>query len=117
MGATKYPYESNNLAIVIKTNTSVPSTDARLPRWKLVETNWPMFEPAFLQAYVSLDNINLDDICETLSEHIIDAATPSNSRTSGRFPIRLKTWWNEVLSPLRKERNNASKNVSETPNT
>ena len=85
LGSDHFP-----IVINIVDEVAVP----RSPRWILDRANWALFSTlAFLEIKAE-DFETVDDALDFLSEVIINAATESILRSSGKFKRRPVPWWN-----------------------
>ena len=93
MGSDHFP-----IVISIIDEVAVP----RSPRWILDRANWALFSTlAFLEIKAE-DFETVDDALDFLSEVIINAATESIPRSSGKFKRRPVPWWNTRCRVARK---------------
>lgn len=77
------------------------------PNWRIKEADWPMFDYLLLQRGHLLDETEYDGFIN----HILDAASASIPRTTGKHRSLKVPWWNEEIAECVKMRRKFKRKV------
>lgn len=95
------PYGSDHFPIMLR-NEPNSALHIRPPSWKLGQGDWTLFQELALINHAALEHLPIDEENDAITNIIIEAASKSIPKTSGRLPKCPKPWWNNECRRLRK---------------
>lgn len=100
-------FGSDHFPIQLRTGTSNPTLSVRHPRWNLEAADWNLFKEHAIIDHEDLAHLPIDEENAMVTQIIINAASKSIPRSTGRLPKRPKPWWNNECRQMRKAQNKA----------
>lgn len=111
------PLGSDHFPIILETVNPIPCVRTRTPRWITEKADWRKFAELATIPEHAFSDLSVDDATEAITALILNAANRCIPKTSDRFPILPKPWWNDDCAKARAAQNKAWTIFSRYPTT